>query len=525
MSLAVDGRDLAYPWRVLTGLRNLLLAVAAGAGLNLAFPDTGWWYLAPVSIAVLWWTLERVGAWGGFLLGWAYGTAFMLTQVWWANVAVGLVPWIALSVAEGLAWALVGAAWAHLRRSDILEAHRWAETVMFAGIWVAAEQLRSMVPFGGFPWGRVGYAFVDAPVARLAWAGGVPLVSFAVVLAGALLGLAWESARLRRGITAALAPVLAIAVLGTGYLVPLDNRAQEGTMRVGAVQGNVPDLGLEAFSQARLVTENHLAETLRMAEETADNPVDLVVWPENAADIDPRVDDQTLAAVEEAQDATGAPLLLGTVDYTPVDGRYNTMLLFGGSGAILDTYSKQRPAPFAEYVPLRSIARQVAPVVDQVTDMLAGTGAAVMEVPVASLDRTVRVATPICFEVAYDAIVREAVAKGAELLIVPTNNASFGRTAESTQQLQMTRMRAIETGRWAIQISTVGVSAVVDPSGRVVDDTELFTADHLVERVGLRSELTPAVRVGWFVGWGMVIVPTVVVLLAVRRRIAERYDW
>ncbi|WP_062520451.1 apolipoprotein N-acyltransferase [Demequina silvatica] len=510
---------------MLTGLRNLAIAILGGVGLNLAFPDTGWWFLAPVSVALLWWSLEVATARAAFLTGWAYGVAFMLPHLWWADVAVGPIPWVALSVAEGLAWALIAVAWAHVRRSGILDAHRWAETVVFAGLWVAAEQLRGMVPFGGFPWGRVGYALVDAPVARLAWLGGVPLVSFAVVLAGALLGLAWECARTRRALTAAFAPVLAIAVLGAGYLIPIDNEAQEGTMRVGAVQGNVPDLGLEAFSQARLVTENHLAETLRMAEETADNPVDLVVWPENAADIDPRVDSQTLAAVEEAQAATGAPLLLGTVDYTPPEGRYNTMLLFGGNGAILDTYSKQRPAPFAEYVPLRSLAREVAPIVDDVTDMLPGTGAAVMNVPVASLDRTVPVATPICFEVAYDSIVREAVAKGAELIIVPTNNASFGHTAESTQQLQMTRMRAIESGRWAIQISTVGVSAVIDPAGRVIDGAELFTADHLVERVGLRSDITPAVRLGWFIGWAFLIVPTVVALLAVRRRVAERYDW
>jgi apolipoprotein N-acyltransferase len=519
----VTGR-LAYAWLVLTGLRNLLLAAVAGVGLNLAFPDTGWWYLALASVAVLWWTLERATAWGGFALGWVYGTAFMLPHLWWANVAVGLVPWIALSAAEGLAWALVGAAWAHVRRSGMLDTHRWALAPVFALLWVASEQLRSMLPFGGFPWGRLGYAMIDTPVARLAWAGGVPLVSLVTVLAGALVGLAWEAARTRRAVTATIAPVLALGLLAAGYVVPLDGQAQAGTLRVAAIQGNVPDRGLDSFDQAREVTQNHLAETVRMAE-SAEAAPDLVVWPENAADIDPRVDAATQEAVDQAIAATGVPLLLGTVDYTPPDGRYNTMLLYGTQGTVLDTYSKQRPAPFAEYVPLRDLARQVTPVVDNVVDMLAGSGAAVVEAPIASLDRAVRIATPICFEVAYDSIVREAVASGAELLIVPTNNATFGRTAESTQQLQMTRIRAVETGRWAIQISTVGVSAVVDPSGRVIDGTDLFTADHMVEKVGLRTELTPAVRLGWFIGWGVLIVPTVIALLAVRRRIAERYDW
>ncbi|WP_062517203.1 apolipoprotein N-acyltransferase [Demequina gelatinilytica] len=510
---------------MLTGLRNLLLAIAAGAGLNLAFPDMSWWYLAPVSVAVLWWTLERATAWGALAFGWAYGTAFMLPHLWWADYAVGPIPWIALSVAEGLAWGLLGIGWAHVRRSGMLEGHRWAAAPTFALIWVGVEQLRGMVPFGGFPWGRIGYAFVDAPVARLAWLGGVPLVSFAVVLSGALLGLAWESARTRHVVTAASAPVLALVILAVGYLVPLDSQAQSGTMSVGAVQGNVPDRGLDSFSQAREVTQNHLAETLRLAEETDGDPVDLVVWPENAADIDPRVDAETMAAVQEAITATRAPLLLGTVDYTPVEGRYNTMLAFDADGGLVDTYSKQRPAPFAEYIPLRSIARQVAPIVDQVTDMLAGVGVATVEVPVEALDRSVRIATPICFEVAYDSIVREAVAAGAELLVVPTNNATFGRTAESTQQLQMTRMRAIESGRWAVQISTVGVSAVVDPSGHVVESTELFEAEHMIARVGLRTEVTPAVHAGWFIGWAFLLLPVVVVGLAVRARLARRYDW
>lgn len=509
---------------MLSRLRNLLLAAGAGVILNLAFPDTGWWPLGLVAVALLWWSLERASAWSGLLLGWAFGIAFLLPHLEWANLAVGPVPWIALSVAEGFFFGLIGMAWAHVRRSSMLDEHRWAAAPVFALIWVASEQLRSMVPFGGFPWGRIGYAFVDAPVARLAWAGGVPLVSLVVVLAGALLGLAFESLRRRRALGAALAPVLAIGLLGVGYLVPLDGQAQDGTMRLGVVQGSTPDRGLDSFQNAREVTQNHLDETLRMVED-APGPIDLVVWPENAADYDPRVDAETMTAVTTATQAAEAPILLGTVDYTPVDGRYNTSLVMTPDGSVIDSYSKQRPAPFAEYIPMRSFARNFSPWVDRVVDMIPGTSVATMEVPVESLGRTVRIGTVICFEVAYDSIVRESVAAGAEVLIVQTNNATFGRTAESTQQLQMTRLRAIETGRVAVQASTVGVSAVVDPSGRVLQDTELFEAAHMYAHVGLRTETTPAVRFGWFIGWGLLIVPTAIVLLAVRRRIADRYDW
>ncbi|WP_062379108.1 apolipoprotein N-acyltransferase [Demequina pelophila] len=507
----------------MTGLRNLLLAAVSGFALDLAFPDTGWWPLAILAIAGLWWSLERVTAWSAFALGTVFGTAFFLPHLAWADFAVGLVPWLALSVVEGAFIGLAAAGWAHVRRSGMLKDRPWSTPVVFALIWTGAEQLRGMVPFGGFPWGRLGYALVDAPVARLAWAGGVPLVTFAVALAGAALGFGFEALRTRRFLVAAVAPVAAVGVLAVGYLVPLDAQAQEGTMHVAAVQGNVPDRGLDSFNQAREVTKNHVAETERVAESGA--TVDLLVWPENAADIDPRVDGETMADVTRAAQAVDAPILLGTVDYTPEDGRYNTSLLMSTQGAVLDTYSKQRPAPFAEYIPLRDIARQVTDVVDRVTDMLAGTEVAVMDAPVESLGRTVRVGSVICFEVAYDSIVRESVASGAEFLVVQTNNATFGRTAESTQQLQMSRLRAIETGRWTIQDSTVGVSAVIDSRGHVIAQTELFEAAHMVERINLRSEITPAVRIGFFLGWAALLVPAAIVLLAMRRRVLEAYDW
>lgn len=505
-------------------IRNILLAAAAGFGLNLAFPDTGWWPLAPLALAVLWWALEGATAWRGLALGWVFGTAFMLPHVWWADLAVGPVPWIALSAAEGLAWGLVGAAWAHVRRSGLLDGRGWAAAPVFALLWVGAEQLRGMVPFGGFPWGRLGYALVDAPVAKLAWLGGIPLVTFAVALAGAYLGQGFEALRSRRLLLAAATPVAAIAVLAVGYAVPLEGQAQTGHLRLGIVQGNVPDLGLDSFNQARQVTLNHLAQTHALVDEQP-GPIDLLVWPENATDIDPRVDPESMDAVVEAAQAAQAPLLVGTVDYSPEDGRYNTSLLMSQDGEVLDSYSKQRPAPFAEYVPLRAIARQVTDVVDRVTDMIPGTEVATIDAPIAALDRTVRIGTVICFEVAYDSIVRESVANGAEVVIVQTNNATFGRTAESTQQLQMTRLRAIETGRYAIQASTVGVSAVVDPAGRVLQETELFEAAHMYANVGLRETLTPAVRLGWFTGWALLIIPALITAAAVRRRVADRYDW
>src|SRR5690606_8361091 len=166
--------------------------------------------------------------------------------------------------------------------------------------------------------------------------------------------------------------------------------------------------------------------------------------------------------------AVDAPILVGAQEYPETGGRYNVSLLWQAGQGVTDRYAKQHPAPFGEYIPLRSFVRIFSDQVDRVTnDMLAGTEPAVIDLP-RDDGSTVPMATIICFEVAYDEIVRDAVVRGAQLLVVPTNNASFGYTAESTQQLAMTRMQAMTTGRAAVQISTVGVSGVVAPDGTLM---------------------------------------------------------
>ena len=189
---------------------------------------------------------------------------------------------------------------------------------------------------------------------------------------------------------------------------------------------------------------------------------------------------EAAADIDAAAQAVDAPMLIGTIQYPESGGRYNTSLLWEPGVGPVASYSKQRPAPFAEYIPLRSLVRPFSSAVDLVqNDMLAGTEPGVVPLESARLGRTVQVGDVICFEVAYDGIVRESVREGAEILVVQTNNASFGYSAESTQQLAMARLRAVELGRATVQVSTVGVSAVIAPNGTVAQDTELFTADQL----------------------------------------------
>ncbi|GAB3083400.1 apolipoprotein N-acyltransferase [Isoptericola nanjingensis] len=536
---------------------TLLLAVAAGAALWASFPDVGAWPLAFVGVALLFAALRRDGrraAGWNFLVGLVAGLTFWLPHIWWANFATDTVPWVALSVLETLFLAAFGSLWTWARRWGWVRRHAGAQAAVFAVVFVAVEQWRSEIPFGGFPWGRLAWAMAGAPTGRAAWLGGTTLVSLLVAAAGVLLALAvgrllrtpWRDARRRaRSAASAAVLVLAAAVLVTApLLLPLAHdpgtrevtdaedpgragtvvdagtgTAEAGVLRAGAVQGNVSEPGEGSFANRAEVLNNHLEGTYAIADEQAsgafgDQPgdaVDVVLWPENGSDLDPQTTPEVGVAIDDAAQAVGAPILVGAQEWPDTGGRYNVALLWEPGKGVTQRYAKQHPAPFGEYIPIRSFVRLFSAQVDRVTtDMIPGTEPAVVDLPVdgAAIGRgagptTVPMATVICFEVAYDEIIRDAVRRGAQVLVVPTNNASFGYTAESTQQLAMTRLQAITTGRAAVQVSTVGVSGVVAPDGTLVARTQLFTADHWVADLPLRTELTPAVRAGYWPGWGV----------------------
>ncbi|WNB87498.1 apolipoprotein N-acyltransferase [Cellulomonas sp. ATA003] len=321
----------------------------------------------------------------------------------------------------------------------------------------------------------------------------------------------------------------AAVVVLVGLLVPLDTQAQSGTLRIGAVQGNVPTPGLDAFAQQREVLHNHAQGTLALLDRVEPGELDLVVWPENGTDVDPQVDDAAAREIDDAARAVGAPMLVGTVEYPETGGRYNTAVLWEPGTGVTAKYSKQHPAPFAEYIPLREWVRPFSSAVDLVrNDMIAGTEVGVVPLASERLGRTVPIGDVICFEVAYDTLVRDSVRAGAEVVMVQTNNASFGYTDESTQQLAMSKLRAIELGRTTVQISTVGVSAIISPNGAVTEQTGLFTAEQMVDTVPLRTSWTPATALGVWPAWIADALAVVVVLAgtvgAWRVRRADRPD-
>jgi apolipoprotein N-acyltransferase len=454
-------------------------------------------------MALLFLALRRDRAWWNALVGLVFGLTFFAPLITWADSAVGWIPWLALSTAEAGFVALFAAGWTWARRGETVWCSAGLQVVVFAVLWVGVEELRQVWPFGGFPWGRLAFSQADAPLAALMSVAGTPLVSAAVAAVGAMLARSVLGVRRARVTDTFGWLAAALALVAVGLVVPLPTQAQDGDLRVGAVQGNVPGQGLDAFGDVpRQVLDNHAQGTKDLLRQVSPGDLDLVVWPENGTDIDPEADQQAAATIDDAARAVGAPLLVGTVQYPDSGGRYNTSLLWEPGRGVVASYTKQRPAAFAEYIPMRNIARLFSSAVDKVTrDMLPGHKPGYVPLAAPRLGRTVGIGDVICFEVAYDDLVRTAVTTGGELLVVQTNNASFGHTAESTQQLAMSRLRAVEHGRAAVQISTVGVSAVIAPNGAVLQQTGLFTAAQMVATLPLRESLTLSDRLGPWPAW------------------------
>ena len=481
---------------------TLVLALGGGLLTRLAFPDPGVWPAAFGGIALLYLALRRDGAWWNALIGLVWGMAFFPALITWADEAVGPVPWLALSFACAAYVALFGAAWTWARRGEAVWRSVWWQLPVFVVVWVAIEEALAVWPFGGFPWGRLAFSQSDSPLVAFAALGGVPVLSAVTCAAGVLLGICLGALRHARLVRAGSAGLAAILLVVLGLAIPLPTAPEDGVLRVGAVQGNVPGQGLDAFGRRAVVLDNHVRGTHALLDRVEPGALDLVLWPENGTDIDPQVDGGAAAAIDEAARAVGAPMLVGTVEYPESGGRYNTSVLWVPEQGVVASYSKQHPAPFAEYIPMRSVARLFSGAVDRVTrDMLPGEGPGLVPLESTRLERTVGIGDVICFEVAYDPLVRAAVRAGGEVLVVQTNNATFGWSDESTQQLAMSRIRAVEHGRATVQVSTVGVSAVIEPNGAVTQRTELFTADQMIASLPLRTSQTWATRLGGWPAW------------------------
>lgn len=475
-------------------------AVAAGCGLALAvaFPPYGVWPLSVAAVGGLALVVRGRGARQGTWLGFAFGLPFFVWLLQWLHV-VGWDAVIALSAIEAAFVAALGAGLAVTSRLPL-----WP--LWGACLWVAEELARDRLPFGGFPWGRLAFANTGSPYTPLAALGGAPLVTFAVALSGGLLAAAALHLCLtpRKVIPTAVAAGLALAVGACGFAVPVATKA-DGSVKVAIVQGNVQQPGMHFLGRPMKILNNHVEATLKLAAAVKAGRTpkpDLVIWPENSSDLDPFSYPEAYARITEAVRAIGVPVLVGAlVDGPDADHVQNEGIVWDPVTGPGDSYTKQHPVPFGEYVPFRKELTKVITRLDQIPrDFYPGRKTGVL--PMAGA----RLGDVICFEVAYDEIVRDTVNAGAQAIVVQTNNATYGRTGQPEQQLAMSKLRAVEHGRAVMTAATSGISAVVEPDGTIQQRTKEFTQATLSATIPLRDGRTVADRVGAIPEWTLAMV-------------------
>ncbi|MFT4123588.1 MAG: apolipoprotein N-acyltransferase [Microbacteriaceae bacterium] len=486
----------------------LTAAVGSGILLDLAFPAVSLWVAALPAIALQLAALSGRRAGGAFLTAFAAGTAFYLVDIPWIQQFLGdsfgalsLVPLIGLTVFESLFWGVGGILIAlALRRVPRLPGGRLLLPAVVAGLWTLREGVSAVFPFGGFAWGRIGYSQADGPLAGLLPWVGTSGVTFVVVL---LVAAAMQLPRAARRLPAAtaLAALATALVLVPGYPV-----ASAGSLRVAAVQGDGRAGYFDRAASGELLEAQYRA-TLPLIREGAD--VDVVVWPEGGSDLDPETDDLAAAAFDAVSGALDAPLVSGVIT-TRGDETYNSSIVWQHGLGVTDRYDKRHPVPFGEYVPLRSL---IEPLVPSLIDLIGREYTPGSTDAVALVGR-VTVGLNICFDIVDDALLRETVDDGAQLILAQSNNADFGDSDESLQQLQIARARALETGRSVVVVSTVGTSAVIAPDGRTIDTIDRDTAGTMVDDVPLSTTITPAVAVGGQLEWFLALFGLLTTLLA-----------
>ncbi|WP_433407387.1 apolipoprotein N-acyltransferase [Saccharomonospora azurea] len=477
------------------------LALAAGSGLlfHAGFAPRSWWWVVPFAFAGLGLVLHRRGGWGAAGYGLVFGVAFNLAHLVWIQDFLGEefgpAPWLALTAVLSVFVALACALFPVVSRLP-------GAPVWQALVFLLQEAVLLRWPFNGFPWGRVGFSQAEGAYLSLASLGGAPLLGFAVLVTG--FGLAQLVVRVREGglrpsrrwVAPALAVVLpVVAGLATWPTIP--TAPESGTRTVAVVQGNAPDVGIGLLGKREEIRANHFAESAKLLEDIRSGAVprpDLVVWPETATDV--RGGDPLLDALAEEFDV---PMLVGSLHRPDgSDLTANATLVWEPGQGITGQYTKRELVPFAEYVPVRDIARWFTPFVDDTRDMRWGEEAAALDVA------GTRIGPVICYEVAYDYVARENVLAGAELLVTPTNNAWFGPGEMSHQQLAMSRVRAVEHGRAVVVAATSGISAIVAPDGEVMRSTSLYTATSMVADVPLRQQTTLSDRLGAWTEYALV---------------------
>ncbi|HZM30432.1 MAG TPA: apolipoprotein N-acyltransferase [Acidimicrobiales bacterium] len=465
--------------------------LVTGVLLAAALPPWGWWPLAFAGVAAL----DRLIADQPRASRWRRGTLvgvglYVPSLAWMTEMTIPgyAIATVAYAALLGVAMMLVPAS----------APGRW---LALPGAIALTELLRWSWPFGGVPLSSLAVGQVDSPLAPVLRVGGALLLVEITVIAGVALAAALR----RRWLATGVAAAVVLAAVGLAAVAPRGHEV--ATLRVALVQGGGPQ-GTRAWNtDERKVFERHLE-----ASQAVDTPVDLVLWPEDIVDVDTldtAVEGEELADLARRLDAT---LVAGVVEDAGEDHFLNASVAYDGAGEIVDRYDKVHRVPFGEYVPLRTLLEPFGGESLTSRDAVVGEQPAVLDTPAG------RLSVAISWEIFFGDRVREGVERGGEVVLNPTNGSSFSGTLVQTQQVASSRMRAIESDRWLLQVAPTGFSAVIGPDGRVHERSAVSEQVVLHDTVGRRTGTTLYTRWGLAPALAVAVAGLVAGWLVARRR-------
>ena len=435
----------------------MVKALIAGLLVSAAYEPIGIWFLAILGFALFLRSLRTSSR--PILSSFIFGLSLNAVVLHWSGSYVGVLPWLLLATLQAVFYLPVGLV------------YRRSKNVFFTCVTLLVfEELRSRFPFGGFGWTRIAFSQVESPA--------LPLVAFGGVLALSAFTLAIAALFSRFSIRN-FSGIFLLFVLA--LLLP-SNPQGSGSVNLLAVQGNTPEVGLGFNSRAKAVFYLHRDAT----REFATGSYDAIIWPENAIDIDPRLYPEVAQDISALTRDLQTPLIAGVVQRKNGSPQ-NASIMYGKDGSISSSYIKRGLTPFGEYIPLRKLTEIVSPLARDVNDFIPGNNQEIHNVSGA------RLGPVICYELIIDDLVKE-MASNSQALIVHTNSATFANTAESAQQLAITRIRAVQFSRSIVSVSTVGISAFIDNTGRVVSQTPENVKTYLEGTLELNTHETFASR-------------------------------
>ena len=459
--------------------KQYLRAIIAGLLVAFSLPPWGWWPLAYVGVAVFA-TCRSNSNRTRFMFGTMFALAWLapgMAWMWFLTAPGYVIAALLFSALHGVAAMITGV---------VTDQHKH-RAIVGPLAHTLAEALRFSFPFGGVPLATLAISQAASPIAPIVRVGGPLLLTYVVLQIGFLLANLRKIETKKHPVLAALIAAVVVAVLPIAGAIAPHGHDIGRSLNIAAVQGGGPQGTLAINTNSRDVVIRHLEATQTIAGGSAstNKQLDLVIWPENVIDVSSFSSsvERTEVAAEAAR--LNAPFLVGITE--DLDNRYftNAQVVVNTDGSLGDRYDKVRRVPFGEFVPMRGLLEAVGAPVDRIPrDAMAGQDTAILR----AADTTIAVV--ISWEVFFAGRANEGVERGATLLVNPTNGSSYTGTILQTQQIASSRLRALETGRWLVQVSPTGFSAFVSPSGQVFDRTGVSEQHVIIREVQLRSGRT-----------------------------------